>query len=447
MKTSSSAVHPSLKLDRRVTTSSVIGTVIEWYEFYVYGTMAALVLGQLFFPSGDPIVESLSAFAAFAVGFLARPIGAAFFGHFGDRIGRKKMLVYSLVGMGAATFAIGILPTYATIGVAAPILLVLCRLIQGFSIGGEWGGAMLMSVEHAPEGRKNFAGSLVQVGSPAGLVLATIVVALVNMMPEDAFLSWGWRLPFLISAVLVIVGLFIRLKTHESPEFEKVRDEGERVKVPLLKTFTSAPLQVLTGIGLTLAPFVFFYFLTTFLLTFGVNVLQFDSQLLLWSVALAAGLEIITMPLAGLIADKYGRDRIFIIGAISLLLIAFPVIFLLVTNPGNPLILILVMIGAMTIVHPLTYALLSTMFSDLFPTNIRYTGVSLAFQFGGVVGGFTPLILTAFLTSDASSVLIAGYIAFLSLLTVLAGISTAVIGAKRRRGEIAEEVVLEGSVR
>jgi MHS family shikimate/dehydroshikimate transporter-like MFS transporter len=433
MRTSSTAAPQKPKLDMRVTSSSVIGTVIEWYEFYVYGTMAALVLGRLFFPTGDPIVESLAAFAAFAVGFIARPIGAAFFGHFGDRIGRKRMLVYSLIGMGGATFAIGLLPTYGTIGVAAPVLLVLCRLIQGFSIGGEWGGAMLMSVEHAPQGRKNLAGALVQVGSPSGLVLATVVVALVSAMPVDSFEAWGWRIPFLISAVLVFVGLFIRLKTHESPEFARVRDQGEQVKLPLLQTIRTAPVRVLIGIGLTLAPFVFFYFLTTFLLTFGVNVLEFDSQLLLWSVALAAGLEIITMPLAGAIADRYGRDRVFIVGAVALLAIAFPVIFLLVANPGSPLVLILVMIGAMTIVHPFTYALLSTMFTDLFPANIRYTGVSLAFQFGGVVGGFTPLILTSFLTTDSFAVLIAGYMAALSLLTAVAGVATARIGARQRR--------------
>ncbi|QUW17849.1 MFS transporter [Agrococcus sp. Marseille-Q4369] len=433
MTTNTPTARSKPKLDMRVTSSSVIGTVIECYEFYVYGTMAALVLGRLFFPTGDPIVESLAAFAAFAVGFIARPIGAAFFGHFGDRIGRKRMLVYSLNGMGGATFVIGLLPTYATIGFAAPALLVLCRLIQGFSIGGEWGGAMLMSVEHAPAERKNLAGALVQVGSPSGLVLATVVVALVSAMPDASFEAWGWRIPFLISAVLVFVGLFIRLKTHESPEFAKVREQGEQVKVPLLETIKTAPLRVLIGIGLTLAPFVFFYFLTTFLLTFGVNVLQFDSQLLLWSVALAAGLEIITMPIAGAIADRYGRDRVFIVGAAALLVIAFPVIFLLVTNPGSPLVLILVMIGAMTIIHPFTYALLSTMFSDLFPTNIRYTGVSLAFQFGGVVGGFTPLILTSFLTTDSFAVLIAGYMAVLSLLTVAAGVATALIGARQRR--------------
>lgn len=426
------------RLNRRVTVSSVVGTVIEWYDFYVYGTTAALVFGALFFSDADPLVGTLAAFATFAVGFLARPIGAVVFGHFGDRIGRKRMLIYSLVGMGAATFLIGLLPTYEVIGIWAPVLLLLMRLIQGFCVGGEWGGAMLMAVEHAPVGRKSLAGALVQVGSPAGLVLSTMVIAAFSGLPGDAFLEWGWRVPFLLSALLVVIGIFIRLKVEESPEFATVKKVGGQSRIPLLETLRRSPFQVLLGTALTLAPFVFFYFLATFMLTFGVNELGFDRQFLLMAVVIGATLELITMPIAGMLGDRFGQGRVFVVGALGLLLIAFPMVSLLIANPGNQFVLVAVMIIAMAIVHPLTYALLSTMFADLFTVDIRYTGVSLAFQLGGVIGGFAPLIFTAMLLTPNFGWLIPGYMVLLATLTAAAGVGATVIINRRKRAEQAD---------
>ncbi len=430
------------KLDRKVTTSSVIGTIIEWYDFYIYGTASALVFGAVFFPQFDPIVGTLAAFGTFAVGFLARPIGAAVFGHFGDRIGRKKMLIYSLVGMGLATFLVGCLPGYATIGIWAPILLLLLRLVQGFCLGGEWGGAMLLSVEHAPAGRKNLAGAVVQMGSPAGLVLSSIVVAVVSALPGDAFLTWAWRLPFLLSAVLVVVGLFIRLRVEESPVFIEMRERKQESRAPLFRTFRKAPLQVLVGVLLTCGPFGYFYFLTTFLLSFGVQRLHFERQFLLIAVAVAAAIEIGTLALAGLLADRVGRSRIFVSGAIGLLVFAFPMVGLMVRFAGNGVVLILVMIVAMTLIHPLTYALLSMMFAELFTPDIRYTGVSLAFQFGGVVGGFSPLILTSLLTTDAWPWLVPGYLALLSALSLIGAVGL-ILAKRREERTVAGQAVVQ----
>lgn len=430
------SVQTSQKLNKKVTVSSAVGTAIEWYDFYLYGIASALVFGTLFFSTLDPLVGTIAAFGTFAVGFLARPIGAIVFGHFGDRIGRKKMLVYSLLGMSAATILVGLLPTYAQIGIWAPILLVLARLIQGFCVGGEWGGATLLSVEHAPLGKKNLAGALVQVGSPAGLVISTVVVAIFSSLPGDAFLEWGWRIPFLLSAVLAAVGLFIRLRVQESPEFEKLREQGATSKIPLLRTFRKAPVQILAGILLTFGPFVYFYFFTTFLLTFGVTELQFDRQFLLIVVAISAAIEIFTLPLAGVLADRVGRNKIFIIGAIGLIVFAFPMVGLLVAFPGNEAVMLAVIIVAITIIHPLTYALLATMFVDLFSPEIRYTGISLAFQLGGVVGGFSPLILTTILTTGTWQFLIPGYIALLSALSLLAAVVLVVMKRHRDRSAI-----------
>src|SRR5690606_38985801 len=231
MPTTAKPAH-SRSMTRRVITASFVGTAVEWYDFYLYGTASALVFGTLFFPDFDPLVGTLAAFGTFAAGFLARPIGGVVFSHFGDRVGRKTMLVYSLLGMGVATFLIGLLPTYDQVGVLAPALLLLLRLAQGFAVGGEWGGAVLMSVEHEQHGRRGLAGSWTQAGSPAGLVLSTVAFALTALMPADQFAAWGWRIPFLFSAVLVALGLFIRLRVIESPEFEQVKSSGATASVP-----------------------------------------------------------------------------------------------------------------------------------------------------------------------------------------------------------------------
>lgn len=419
------------RLNRTVTASSVVGTAVEWYDFYIYGTSAALVFNVLFFPELDPVTGTLVAFAAFGVGFLARPLGAIVFGHFGDRVGRKKMLYITLTTMGLATVLIGCLPTYNTIGIWAPALLITLRLVQGFCVGGEWGGAVLLSVEHAPEKKRNLAGALVQTGSPAGLVLATVVFAIFSSLPRDAFLSWGWRIPFLLSAVLVVVGLIIRLRVEETPDFAKIREEGETQRVPLLYTLRHFPGHVVIGIALTLGPFSFFYFLAIFLLSFGVSELKLPSQFLLWTIAISAAVEIITLPLAGALADRFGRTRIFSIGAIGLALFAFPMMWLLVASTNSPLLAAVAIFVAMTVVHPLSYGPLSNAMAELFTSDIRYTGVSLAFQFGGVVGGFTPLILQSFIANNTWQVAVPLYLMILAALS-LAGILIAAAVARRR---------------
>lgn len=419
------------RLNRTVTASSVVGTAVEWYDFYIYGTSAALVFNVLFFPELNPVTGTLVAFAAFGVGFLARPLGAIVFGHFGDRVGRKKMLYITLTTMGLATVLIGCLPTYNTIGIWAPVLLITLRLVQGFCVGGEWGGAVLLSVEHAPEKKRNLAGALVQTGSPAGLVLATVVFAIFSSLPRDAFLSWGWRIPFLLSAVLVVVGLIIRLRVEETPDFAKIREEGETQRVPLLYTLRHFPGHVVIGIALTLGPFGFFYFLAIFLLSFGVSELKLPSQFLLWTIAISAAVEIITLPIAGALADRFGRTRIFSIGAIGLALFAFPMMWLLVASTNSPLLAAVAIFVAMTVVHPLSYGPLSNAMADLFPSDIRYTGVSLAFQFGGVVGGFTPLILQSFIANNTWQVAVPLYLMILAVLS-LAGILIAAAVARRR---------------
>ncbi|TQM03781.1 MFS transporter [Pseudonocardia kunmingensis] len=284
------------RMRRRVVRASFIGTAIEWYDFYLYGTAAALIFNQLFFPSFDPAVGTIAAFGTFAAGFLARPIGGVVFGHFGDRLGRKKMLIWSLVGMGVATTLIGLLPTYGQIGVAAPILLIVLRLLQGFAVGGEWGGAVLMSVEHAEKGRRGLAGSWTQTGSPAGLVLSTLAFGLVSLLPSEQFTSWGWRLPFLFSAVLVVVGLFIRLRVVESPAFTAVEKAGRTSSMPLLDAIRRHPLNILLAIATCLAPFVNFYLFATFMLTYATTELGIERPVVLTIVAIAGTIAIVTTP-------------------------------------------------------------------------------------------------------------------------------------------------------
>ncbi len=285
---------------RKVALASFVGTTIEWYDFFLYGTAAALVFGDLFFPEAEPLVGTLLAFSTYAVGFAARPIGGIVFGHFGDRIGRKSMLVLSLLIMGIATFLIGLLPTFASIGVMAPILLVVLRFAQGIGVGGEWGGAVLMSVEHAPKGRRGFFGSWPQMGVPAGLLLSTSVFAIVQAMTsEAAFLSWGWRIPFLVSAVLVGVGLFIRLRIMESPAFQRVKETKTEAPKPIVDVVRKYPREVLVAMGMRVAENGAFYILTVFVLAYGEDELGLSKGTMLTGVIIAAAIGLVTVPLFG----------------------------------------------------------------------------------------------------------------------------------------------------
>jgi MFS transporter, MHS family, shikimate and dehydroshikimate transport protein len=406
---------------KKVAAASFIGTTIEWYDFFLYGTAAALVFGDLFFPEAEPLVGTLLAFSTYAVGFAARPIGGIVFGHFGDRIGRKSMLVLSLLIMGIATFLIGVLPTYASIGVVAPMLLVVLRFAQGIGVGGEWGGAVLMSVEHAPKGRRGFFGSWPQMGVPAGLLLSTGVFALVQAMTsEAAFLSWGWRVPFLASAILVGVGLFIRLKIMESPAFERVRETKTEAPKPIVDVVRKYPREVLVAMGMRVAENGCFYILTVFVLAYGEEELGLSKGTMLWGVIIAAAIGLITVPLWGALSDRVGRKPLYLAGAVVTTLWAFPLFGLM--NTESPVLIWLSIVVGVNLGHDLMYGPQAAYFSELFGTRVRYSGASLGYQLASVfAGGFAPLVATALLAAgDGSPTLVALYMMGMGLVSVVA---------------------------
>jgi MFS transporter, MHS family, shikimate and dehydroshikimate transport protein len=413
--------HSTPQMRRRVVRASFIGTAIEWYDFYLYGTASALIFNRLFFPGFDPAVGTIAAFGTFAAGFLARPIGGVVFGHFGDRVGRKTMLIWSLVGMGVATFLIGLLPTYGQIGMAAPALLIVLRLFQGFAVGGEWGGAVLMSVEHAEKGRRGLAGSWTQTGSPAGLVLSTVAFGLVSLLPDEQFTSWGWRLPFLFSAILVVVGLFIRLRVIESPAFTAVEKAGRKSTMPLLDAIRRHRLNILLAIATCLAPFVNFYLFATFMLTYATTDLGIERPVALTIVAIAGTVAIVTTPLAAALSDRLGRRAVFLTGTVLFAIYAYP-FFLINEAARSPVVLGITSVVGLSLIHPLMYGPLATLFAELFSPEVRYSGASLGYQIGGILGGgFAPLILTALLATGAGAAgAIPPYIIFVSLLTFVA---------------------------
>jgi MHS family shikimate/dehydroshikimate transporter-like MFS transporter len=406
---------------RKVALASFVGTTIEWYDFFLYGTAAALVFDQLFFPDAEPLIGTLLAFSTYAVGFAARPLGGIVFGHFGDRIGRKSMLVLSLLIMGVATFLIGCLPTHASIGVLAPILLVVLRFAQGIGVGGEWGGAVLMSVEHAPPGRRGFFGSWPQMGVPAGLLLSTSVFALVQATTSEAtFLSWGWRIPFLISAVLVGVGLFIRLRIMESPAFQRVKETKTEAPKPIVDVVRKYPREVLVAMGMRVAENGAFYILTVFVLAYGEDELGMSKNTMLTGVIIAAAIGLVTVPLFGHLSDRVGRRPLYLAGAVVTTLWAFPLFGLLGTE--SPVLIWLAIVVGVNLGHDLMYGPQAAYFAELFGTRVRYSGASLGYQLASVfAGGFAPLIATALLAAgDGSPTLVALYVTAMGLISVVA---------------------------
>src|SRR6516162_4987215 len=404
----------------KVATASLIGTAIEWYDFFLYGTAAALIFNKLFFPTFDPMVGTLLAFATYALGFVARPLGGLVFGHYGDRIGRKTMLYLTLLIMGTATTVIGLLPTYETFGIWAAILLIGCRLIQGFGLGGGCGGAVLMAVEHAPEDRKGFYGSWPQLGAPLGLVLGTLVFSIFSAtMSDEQFNAWGWRLPFLFSIILVVVGLWIRMTIAESPEFQKIKAEKQEVKMPIIDTIRLHPMNILLAMGARFAENGFFYIFATFTLAYATQALGMNRQDILNGVLIAAAIETFTIPAFGALSDHVGRRPVYIFGAIFSALMSFPLFMLLGTKV--PVLAWIAIALGLAIGHAAMYGPQASFFAELFGTKVRYSGVSLGYNLASIfAGALSPIIATWLMTTYKPETWpISVYMIILALITLV----------------------------
>jgi MFS transporter, MHS family, shikimate and dehydroshikimate transport protein len=404
---------------RRVALASLIGTSIEWYDFFLYGTASALIFARLFFPKFDPLTGTLAAFGTFAVGFAARPIGGIVCGHFGDRIGRRSMLVITLLIMGIATFLIGLLPTYHRVGIWAPVLLVLLRIAQGFGLGGQWGGAILMAVEHSPRGKRGFYGSWPQIGLPVGLLLSTIVFGLISKLPDAALLEWGWRVAFLVSIVLVGLGLYIRLSVAEPPVFAEVKQAHTTSRLPILEALRLHPKNVLLVMGARIAENGAFYLFSVFVLTYAtMPSVGFSSSMALTAVSVAALVQIFTIPAFGMLSDRIGRRPVYLFGAIFTGVFAFPFFWLIETS--TPALLVLSMVLALSVGHAAMYAPQASFVAELFGTRVRYSGLSLGYQLASVIaGGLSPFIAMSLLRQTGSSSPIALYIILMAAITTV----------------------------
>ena len=380
----------------RVALAGLVGATVEWYDFFLYGTAAALVFGQLFFPTFDPAVGTVVAFGSFAVGYISRPIGGVIFGHYGDKIGRKTMLILTLVIMGVATFLIGLLPTYSAIGIWAPLFLITLRFLQGIGIGGEWGGAVLLVFEHAPEDRRGFYGSLVQIGALSGLLLGTGgFLVFSSVLPQEQFLAWGWRVPFLVSIILVGVGLFIRLKILETPAFSKVKEEGAEAQIPIVDVFRNYPRTILVTMGARLSEGQTFNIFAVFAIVYAADQLGLPRSTILTGVLIAAAVECVTIPAFGALSDRLGRRPVYMGGAAFCALFAFPFFWLL--NTENLLLVGLALVG-LAIGHSAMWGPQAAFFSEAFGTRVRYSGTSFVYQFSGLASSaVTPAIAATLL--------------------------------------------------
>ncbi|TWG88696.1 metabolite-proton symporter [Luteimonas sp. J16] len=413
---------------RRVLLASLVGTTIEFFDFYIYATAAVLVFPHLFFPPGDPATATLQSFATFALAFIARPFGSALFGHFGDRIGRKATLVAALLTMGISTVVIGLLPTYAQVGIAAPLLLALCRLGQGVGLGGEWGGAVLLATENAPPGKRAWYGMFPQLGAPIGFLLSTgVFLALTHWMGDEAFLAWGWRVPFLASAVLVAVGLWVRLRITETPDFQRAIEREERVRLamgpggrpprPMATVVRHHPLALVSGTVALVATFVLFYLMTVFALSWGTSKLGYPREHFLMLQMLGVLFFALTIPLAALYADRYGRRNAMITATV--LIIAFGFAFAPLLESGSDwgvLAFLALGLGAMG----LTYGPCGTILAEMFPTAVRYTGASLAFNAAGILGASPAPYIATRLGERYGLASVGWYLAAMGVLTLLA---------------------------
>ncbi|GAB3777987.1 MFS transporter [Nocardioides ungokensis] len=407
----------------KVVFASLIGTATEWYDFFLFGSAAALVFGEVFFGKIGGTEGTLYAFMTYALGFVARPIGGVVFGHFGDRVGRKKMLVASLLMMGLGTFAIGLLPTYATIGVAAPLLLVFCRLLQGFAVGGEWGGAVLMVSEHGSDGWRGFWASWPQAGVAMGNLLATGVLwVLAAVQSDSAFLAWGWRIPFLLSAVLVAVGMWVRLTIEESPVFAEAKTEMEKQDrgMPILEVIREYPREVFVAMGMRMAENISYYIFTVISITYATTYIAVDKPVILRALLIGAAVQFCVVPAIGALSDRVGRRPLYLAGAVGVAVWTFVFFSLLDTKDPNK-ILLGVVVGL--ILHSLMYAPQAAFFSELFGTSVRYTGASVGYQLASIfAGALAPIIALKLLgdVTDGNTTAVGIYVAIASALTVIA---------------------------
>jgi MHS family shikimate/dehydroshikimate transporter-like MFS transporter len=400
----------------RIVGASLVGATIEWYDFFLYGVVAGIVLNKLYFPASDPVVSTLLAYATFALGFVARPLGGVIFGHFGDKIGRKSMLVITLLLMGVATFLIGLVPTYAQIGVAAPILLLLLRVIQGIGLGGEWGGAVLLAFEYAPPERRGFYASIPQIGLAIGLCLASGIVALLSYVLTDAqFMAFGWRIAFLLSVCLVAIGIYIRLNVLETPEFEQVKKENRAAAVPFLTMIAEHPGNVVAGMGARVVDGVIFNIFAVFTIGYLSQSLHVSHTTALLGVTASAVVMCFTIPLFGWLSDLWGRAAVYGVASLIVGFSAFPAFYIFVNYAGNGTAIWLALIIPFGIIYAAVYGPEAALFSELFPAPVRYTGISFVYQFSGIfVSGLTPIVATELLhySGPKSPWLICAYCAF-----------------------------------
>ena len=408
----------------KIVFASLVGTAVEWYDFFLYGSAAALVFGTLFFPSSDPITGTLLAFGTYALGFAARPLGGIIFGHYGDKVGRKKMLVVALFLMGAATVAIGLLPTYASIGIAAPILLLGCRLVQGFAVGGEWGGAVLMAAEHGKDEHRGFWSSFPQAGVPLGNLLATAVLwALAYFQSDATFEAWGWRIPFLLSAVLVFIGLWVRLSLEDSQVFKDTKAEiaaTDQQHLPIIAVLREYPREILIAMGMRLAENISYYLFTIVVLTYVKDYLGASTDVVLTALMIGAAFQFFLIPALGALSDRIGRRPLYLTGAVGVAVWGF-VFYRLIDSLEQGQVLLAIVVGLFF--HSLMYAPQAAFFSELFGTSVRYTGASVGYQLASIfAGALAPIIAIQLLggADDRNTVAVSIYLAVASTLTVIA---------------------------